>query len=253
MKCHQCGFELPEIAKFCLSCGVKQDQALTESIDTQPTIATPPLSETSLPQINLAVPQVSLSEFPTPAPIDAPQLHEVAPQATSSTEMPPPASQNPSSAPSSPPVPSVLRSRTFIYAVIGVFVIVVVYGLGYWRGTQKKAIDEPSAVIVKQQTEEQQRKAKEEQQQKLKEAEEKSRKETGEKANEKTNEPIKKEGETPENCIEREMIKWEIQRANEISEWCDDLAKKGKECKISASAEEALTEEALNKITAQCR
>lgn len=253
MKCHQCGIELPETAKFCLSCGVKQDQALDESNNTQHPTATPPLSATSSPQTPLAAPQVSLAEFPTPAPIDTPQIPEAIPQATSSAEIPPAASETPSSEPSPQPVSSALRSRTVIYAVVGVFVAAVACGFGYWKWTHKKALDEQSALIVKQQAEEQKRKAAEEQQQKFKEAEEKGLKEAGEKAKEETNENIRKEGETPEICVEREMAKWEMQRSREISEWCDDLARKGKECRISAATEEAITEEALNKITVQCR
>ena len=250
MKCHQCGFELPEIAKFCLSCGAKQDQTLAEPGDIQPPTATSPLSATSSPP--LAEPQVSFAEFPTPAPIETPPIPEVDLRATSSAEIPPAESQAPPSAPSPQSMPSVLRSKTVMYAVVGVFVIAVVGGLGYWRWAHKKAVDEQSARIVKQQAEEQKRKADEEQQQKLKEAEEKHRKEADEKAKEETNEKIRKEGETPENCVEREMTKWEIQRAKEISEWCDDLARKGKECRISVSAEKAVTKDALNKITTQC-
>lgn len=248
MKCHQCGFELPEIARFCLSCGAKQDQTLAEPGDIQPPTAT---SATLSPQPPLAEPQVSFAEFPTPAPIEAPPIPEVAHQATSSAEIPPAESQAPPSAPAPQPVPSVLRSRAAMYAIVGVFVVAVVGGIGYWRWAHKKAVDEQSARIVKQ-AEEQKRKADEEQQQKLKEAEEKRRKEADEKAKEETNGKIRKEGETPENCVEREMTKWETQRTKEISEWCDDLARKGEECRISVSAEKAVTKDALNKITAQC-
>lgn len=252
MKCHQCGFELPEIAKFCLSCGAKQDQTLAEPGDIQPPTPTPPLSATSSPQTPIAEPQVSFAEFPAPAPIEVPPIPEVTPQTTSFTEIPPAESQAPPSAPSPQPMSSVLRSKTVMYAVVGVFVITVVGGLSYWKWAHKKAVDEQSARIIKQQAEEQKRKADEEQQQKLKDAEEKHRKEADEKAKEETNEKIMKEGETPENCVEQEMAKWEMQRAKEISEWCDDLARKGKECKISVSAEKAVTKDALNKITAQC-
>lgn len=252
MKCHQCGFELPDTAKFCLSCGVKQDRTLAVSNDTQPPADTPPLPAIPSPQTHLAAPEVSFAEFPIPAPIDAPLIPEVAPQATSSTAIPPATSQAPPSAHPPQPVSSALRSRTAMYAVAGVFVIAVVCGIGYWRLVQKKAVDEQSALIVKQQAEEQKRKAGEEQQQKLKKTEEKSHKEADEKAKGEVNEKTIREGETPENCVEREMTKWEMQRAKEISEWCDDLAKKGKECKISVGAEEAVTEDALHKITAQC-
>lgn len=254
MKCHQCGFELPEIAKFCLSCGAKQEQTLAivaEPSDIQSPAAMPPLSSTSPPQTPLEDSQVSLAEFP--APIDAPPIPKVVPQTTFSTEIPSTVSQAQPTEPSPQPVPSAHRSRTFIYAVIGVFVIAAFCGLGYWKWVQKKAIDEQSARIVKQQAEEQKRKADEEQQRKLKETEEKGHKEAKEKAAEETSEKNRKEGETPENCVDREMAKWETLRTKEISDWCDNLAKKGKECKISVSAEEAITEEALNKITAQCR
>lgn len=256
MKCHQCGFELPEIAKFCLSCGAKQEQTLaaeTERSDIHPHAATPPLSSTSPPQTALDESQASLAEFPTPAPIDAPPISEIAPQATSSVEIPSTVSQAQPAEPAPQLAPSALRSKTIIYAVIGVFVIVVLCGLGYWKWAQKKAIDEQSAHIVKQQAEEQKRKADEEQQRKLKEAEEKGHKEAEETAKEETSEKTRKEGETPENCVEREMAKWEMLRTKEISEWCDNLAKKGKECKISVGAEEAVTEEALNRIAVQCR
>lgn len=253
MKCHQCGFELPETAKFCLSCGVKQDQTLAVENHNQPPVATPPLPTTSSPQTSLDEQQVSLAEFPTPAPIDTPPIPEIAPQATSVAEIPSEVPQPPPSASTPQSASPVLRSRSVIYAVIGVLVIAVVCGGGYWRWTQKKAADEQSARMVKQQAEEQKRKADEEQQLKLKKAEENGPKEAGEKTLEEANQKTRKEGETPESCVEREMAKWEIQRTREISEWCDDLAKKGKECKISAGAEEAITEEALHKITAQCR
>ena len=43
MKCHQCGFELPDTAKFCRSCGAKQGQSLvTQSVMESP-ISTPPI------------------------------------------------------------------------------------------------------------------------------------------------------------------------------------------------------------------
>jgi len=59
--------------------------------------------------------------------------------------------------------------------------------------------------------------------------------------------------ETPEKCVNREMTKWEKQREKELNRWCADLAKKGQECRISAGQDEAVKQEALDKITAKCR
>ena len=39
---------------------------------------------------------------------------------------------------------------------------------------------------------------------------------------------------------------------DEIGKWCDDMAKKGEECRISAGQEAMAEEEALEKITRQC-
>lgn len=55
------------------------------------------------------------------------------------------------------------------------------------------------------------------------------------------------------NCVSIEMAKWEKQREKEVREWCDDLAKKGEECRISAGQDELVKQEALNNITAQCK
>ncbi len=55
-----------------------------------------------------------------------------------------------------------------------------------------------------------------------------------------------------ENCVNIEVAKWEKQREKEISEWCDDLAKKGEECRISAGQDELVRQEALDIIKAKC-
>lgn len=54
------------------------------------------------------------------------------------------------------------------------------------------------------------------------------------------------------NCVNIEMGKWEKQRELEIGEWCDDLAKKGEECRISAGQDALARDEALDKIKTQC-
>ncbi len=53
-------------------------------------------------------------------------------------------------------------------------------------------------------------------------------------------------------CIQKEMEKWQKNREREIGKWCDDMAKKGEECRISAGQEAMAEEEALEKITRQC-
>ena len=60
------------------------------------------------------------------------------------------------------------------------------------------------------------------------------------------------QSEISDNCVNIEMEKWQKQRDKEISEWCDDLAKKGEECRISAGQDELVKQEALDKIKAQC-
>lgn len=59
--------------------------------------------------------------------------------------------------------------------------------------------------------------------------------------------------ETKEECVNRKMAKWEKKREKEIKKWCADLAKKGRECRISAGQDEAVRQEALEKYSAQCR
>jgi hypothetical protein len=57
----------------------------------------------------------------------------------------------------------------------------------------------------------------------------------------------------PVNCVESEMAKWEVKRKEEISTWCDDLAKNGEECRISAGQDELVRQEARDKIKVQCQ
>jgi len=56
-----------------------------------------------------------------------------------------------------------------------------------------------------------------------------------------------------EKCIKTKMATWQKQRDKEIGKWCADLAKKGEECRISAGQDALVKEEAIEKITANCK
>lgn len=59
--------------------------------------------------------------------------------------------------------------------------------------------------------------------------------------------------EAASKCIRDELMAWENKRESEIEKWCDDLAKKGEECRISAGQEELEREEAIKEIEKQCK
>ena len=164
MKCHQCGYDLPETAKFCRSCGANQNQAP----------AVPPI-EVQQPAAEVLEAQepVAVGIKPTGAPLLAKSRVEPTPDASSMAS---------TIAQSSQPVSSATISKTSIYAAIGVFVIIAVGGGSYYGWAQKRAADELSVQLAKQKSDEQKRKSEEEMQLRLKEAEEKGRKEAEEKA-----------------------------------------------------------------------
>ena len=56
-----------------------------------------------------------------------------------------------------------------------------------------------------------------------------------------------------EECVERQMKSWEIQREQEVSAWCAGLAKKGEECRISAGQDAMVRLEELEKVNAKCQ
>lgn len=54
------------------------------------------------------------------------------------------------------------------------------------------------------------------------------------------------------DCVDKEFSVWERKRDAEIRQWCDELSKKGEECRISAGQEEAAKQDALDKIRKKC-
>ncbi len=209
MKCHQCGQDLPETAKFCRACGVSQRQIpatqsvpmptteFAKSLQTEPpkcsqcgdemlvgakfcrscgamesqTPAVPPITVEPI----VVTPQVPIVA-PT-APILVPSAPTVIPQAPSAPVVPLQAS-----IPNPRPVLPTPKSKALMFAVIGLAVLALACGVGYWGWMQKKAAEEQVEQLTQQRAEEQKRKADEEQQQKLKETEDKGRKEAEENA-----------------------------------------------------------------------
>lgn len=56
-----------------------------------------------------------------------------------------------------------------------------------------------------------------------------------------------------ESCVAEKMQAWETQREFEIRKAVEEAEKRGEEFRISAGQDEAVRQEALGKITAQCR
>ena len=54
------------------------------------------------------------------------------------------------------------------------------------------------------------------------------------------------------SCVSKKMALWDKNREKELDKWCRDLARKGKECRVSAGAEEYERGEAMKKFTAEC-
>ena len=163
MKCHQCGYELPEKAKFCRSCGVSQVQKPADP----PIVVEPAVVKAVEPQPPIAAVIEPIESSPSP-PIVAPQVALVKTVSPISDSV--------------QPEPAVPKSKTALYAAIGILLVTIAGGAGYYGWTQKKAADELTAQVAKQQAEEQKKKADEELQAKLKEAEERGRKDAAEKA-----------------------------------------------------------------------
>jgi len=145
MQCHQCGFNLPDSAKFCRSCGANQ------AVRPEP-----------IPVPEAAVRQQAIEPASQSAPIPPKQTPINPAQDARSVAR----------APSSSSTPKI--------AIISVIVIALVGGVGYWAWTQKEAANEQASLLAKNQAEEKQRRADEEV--KLKAAEEKARLEAAEKA-----------------------------------------------------------------------
>lgn len=97
MKCQKCGFELPDTAKFCRSCGTKQEQ-LTAPVATPQAPPIPVLSD--VVQKSTAA-KASLPRAPAPVPITA------------------------------------TKARTTTYVVVGLVIVAVVSGVGYWGWKQR--------------------------------------------------------------------------------------------------------------------
>lgn len=53
-------------------------------------------------------------------------------------------------------------------------------------------------------------------------------------------------------CMSTKMAAWDKKRDSEVRKWCGDLAKKGKECRISTGVEEDSRNDALQKIKGEC-
>lgn len=56
-----------------------------------------------------------------------------------------------------------------------------------------------------------------------------------------------------ESCVAEKMLEWEKQRESEIRNAVEEAEKHGEEFRISAGQDEAVRQDALSKITAQCR
>lgn len=137
MKCHKCGCDLCAAAKFCRSCGVQQDQ----SSKSQSSIAKPaiePKSE-SLPPLTLSSPPIaqpdatdSLVPKLTPAQPQVSRIKEKLLQPKSSL-------------------------KAALYAIIGFFIIATIGGIGYWGWAQKQAAEAQTVLVAKQQADQAQR------------------------------------------------------------------------------------------------
>lgn len=169
MKCGHCGCELPDTAKFCRSCGTNKFNGTVTSNNIQPTIETFSASSAASQEAPTLIPSAS-------QPVIQIQGSEQPKKVQPAAEVRPELSAIPEALPTKP------KAKTVIYAAIGILVITLLSGTGYWGWTQKKASDEQAARLAQQQADELKRKADEELDQKLKMAEEKGRAETEEKA-----------------------------------------------------------------------
>ena len=224
MKCHQCGYELPEKAKFCRSCGVSQIQAPIDQAPATPTADSATPLQSVLPKCikcgyemeakakfcrSCGANQVQIPADP-PIVVEPTVVKAVEPQPPVAAVIepiessPPPPIVAPQVAPvktispitpSVQPVSAAPKSNTALYAAIGILLVIIAGGAGYYGWTQKKAADELTAQVAKQQAEEQKKKADEELQAKLKEAEERGRKDAAEKARQEAELKAKQEAE----------------------------------------------------------
>ena len=54
-------------------------------------------------------------------------------------------------------------------------------------------------------------------------------------------------------CVKKKLTAWDKSRSKEIHKYCDSVAKRGEECRISAGMEEEVRREASEKITQACQ
>jgi hypothetical protein len=157
MNCKHCGFELPDTAKFCRSCGKPQGVGIDQKV-------TAPVSAPAAPA-PVAAPAAQAAPAPPPAAsVAAPQ--------PSPAPTPAPALQVAASTPAA-------KSNLVAYLAVAIGFIASVGGTGYWGWTQRVLAEEQKNIIAKFQAEEAARKAKIEAEEARvkKEAEDKARQE----------------------------------------------------------------------------
>lgn len=147
MKCHACGYEMPDYAKFCKSCGAPK-----------------PINK---PASSIAAPVSASIQEPIPVPISVPA--PVAAQALASVQTPLQAPVQVAASPAkelrfpaAPDIPPstqhaavVIKTASnkgiVIKVAIGLLILALLGGVGFWGWTQKNLANEKAALIAKQQ------------------------------------------------------------------------------------------------------